>query len=120
MTQILKENDAKLKFLSDLGVDFIRWERCTRFAITKMITENVTISRQCDKCFFQKRNLKNISGYYGRLRLLTRGQLTDPSANTPFTKATTISETLMIRRQIVMKESCPARLKSVNSGLCFN
>ena len=33
-----------------------------------------------------------ITGYYGRLRLLTQGQLTDPSLNFPFTKTTTICE----------------------------
>ena len=33
--------------------------------------------------------LNLITGYCGRLRLLTRGQLTDPSLNSLFTKTTT-------------------------------
>ena len=42
--------------------------------------------------------LKNnaITGYYGRLRLLTRGQLTEPLLNSLFTKTPTISETMKV------------------------
>ena len=39
-----------------------------------------------------RRAAEDITGYYGRLSLLTRGQLTDPSLSTPATKTTTICE----------------------------
>ena len=35
-----------------------------------------------------------ITGYYGRLRLLTQGQLTDPSLNSLFIQTTSICETM--------------------------
>ena len=38
--------------------------------------------------------IETITGYCGKLRLLTRDQLTSPSLNSLFTKTTTICETL--------------------------
>ena len=59
-------------------------------ALTTLFDHNVPDDRKVPTKTLRKMLKVNITGYYGRLRLLTRGQLTGPSLNSLFTKTTTI------------------------------
>ena len=52
----------------------------------------------------------SITGYYGRLDLLTQGQLTDLSLNSLFTKLTTVCETV--------EAKCPQKL-AMHLSVCI-
>ena len=53
------------------------------------------IMKMCCAQVHMKSQKSIITGYYGRLLLMIRGQLTDQSLNSLFTKITTICETVI-------------------------